>query len=294
MATPPLPPGRALDLPGRGTTFIREIAGPPGAPVLFLLHGLSATADLNWWPAYGALGRHFRVIAIDHRGHGRGIRRRRRFRLADCADAAVAVADALGIERFTAVGYSMGGPIAQLARFRHPDRVEGLVLCATSRNFRGKPRERMMFATMPVMAAAARMAPLDALQRGMHGALAERLASSPLAAWGLSELRRHDMGKVAEAAAAIGSFSSHGWIGTLDVPAAVLVMTQDQLVPPHRQERLARSIPGATTHYVEGDHFVTALAPERFVPALVEASLSVTRRAARRGRHLRVVDEVAS
>lgn len=67
------------------------------------------------------LSRRFRVIAVDHRGHGRGIRSRRRFRLADCADDAVAVADQLGVERFVAVGHSMGGPIAQLVWKRHPE-----------------------------------------------------------------------------------------------------------------------------------------------------------------------------
>ena len=77
-----VPPGRAVDLPGRGTTFIREVAGPPGAPTIALLHGLSATGGLNWVWAFAPLGRRYHVIAIDHRGHGRGIRTRR-FRLAD-------------------------------------------------------------------------------------------------------------------------------------------------------------------------------------------------------------------
>ncbi len=45
--TPVLPRGYQLDLPGRGRTFIRDVEGPPGAPVLMLLHGWTATADLN-------------------------------------------------------------------------------------------------------------------------------------------------------------------------------------------------------------------------------------------------------
>ena len=134
-----------VNLPGRGTTFVRDLAGPPGAPVVVLLHGLAATADLNWSGCYATLGAHFRVVALDNRGHGRGIRARGRFRLADCADDVAAVADVLGLRTFVVVGYSMGGPIAQLVWHRHPDRVDGLVLCATSRNFRGHPRERLMF-----------------------------------------------------------------------------------------------------------------------------------------------------
>jgi 3-oxoadipate enol-lactonase len=124
-----------MELPGRGTTFVRHVEGPPGAPTLVLLHGWTATADLNWFTTYHPLGRQYRVIAIDHRGHGRGIRSKKAFRLEDCADDAVAVCDVLGIERFVPVGYSMGGPIAQLIWRQHPERVAGLVLCATSGYF---------------------------------------------------------------------------------------------------------------------------------------------------------------
>jgi len=132
---PPLPPGREIDLPGRGRSFVRIADGPPGAPTLLLLHGWTASADLNWFRCYGPLSRHFTVMAIDHRGHGRGIRSRRPFSLSACADDAAALVEELGIERVIAVGYSMGGPIAQLLWKRHPELVEGLVLCATSRNF---------------------------------------------------------------------------------------------------------------------------------------------------------------
>ncbi len=154
-----LPPGRAVHLPGRGTTWVHEQAGPPGAPTLVLLHGWTATGGLNWCACFEPLAEHFRVVSVDHRGHGRGIRSRRRFRLEDCADDAVAVADALGIDTFIPVGYSMGGPIAQLVWRRHPDRVDGLVLSATSRNFRGRPVERAFFPVLMGLSAAARVTP---------------------------------------------------------------------------------------------------------------------------------------
>src|SRR5262252_10571245 len=92
-----LPPGRHVVLPGRGTTFVRELPGPPGAPAVVLLHGWLATADLNWFTSYEALGRRFRVVAMDHRGHGRGIRSPRPFRLADCAGDTAALIETLGI-----------------------------------------------------------------------------------------------------------------------------------------------------------------------------------------------------
>ena len=149
-----------IELPGRGRTSIREAQGPRDAPTLVLLHGLAATGRLNWFTALPALSERFRVIVVDHRGHGRGIRTHH-FRLADCADDAVAVADHLGIESFIAVGYSMGGPIAKLCWSRHPDRVRGLVLCATANHFLRPEAQGAVSAVFPGMVVAARLdAPL--------------------------------------------------------------------------------------------------------------------------------------
>ena len=124
----PLPPGRRILLPGRGTTFMREVAGPPGAPTLMLLHGWIASGGLNWFQAFEPLSRHFRVIAPDLRGHGRGIRSWRHFRLTDCADDVAALVDRLDCGPVIAVGYSMGGPVAQLLWRRHAHLVSGHVL----------------------------------------------------------------------------------------------------------------------------------------------------------------------
>ncbi len=279
-----VPTGRHVELPGRGTTFVREVAGPRGAPTVVLLHGLGATGGLNWFPAFGPLAREYRVVAIDHRGHGQGIRTRR-FRLADCADDVAALADVLGLDHVIATGYSMGGPIAQLLWHRHPDRVQGLVLCATARNFRGHPREQAMFALLPGITLAARTTPGPARRLVAARLLETRLAGLPASArdWVLAELRASDPAALAEAAAAIGRFSSHGWIGDVDVPTAVVVTEHDGLVPPHRQRRLAESIPGATVHPVAGDHAACVTRADRFVPALLAACRSVARRGGSRG-----------
>jgi pimeloyl-ACP methyl ester carboxylesterase len=277
MTDPSLLPGERIELPGRGTTFVRDLAGPPGAPAVVLLHGLLATADLNWSGAYEALSAHVRVVAVDHRGHGQGIRSRGRFRLEDCADDAVAVADMLGLRTFVPVGYSMGGLIAQLVWHRHPTRVDGLVLCATSRNFRGHPRDRFMFGALAAANVIVRLTPGQARRRLVERTLAGRV-EGPEGEWAWSEFQRNDLVKMVEAARALGHYSSHHWIETVDVPTAVVVTTHDQLVPARRQRKLAASIPGATVHEVEGDHAVAVREPSAFVPVLVDALLDVSSR----------------
>ncbi len=280
---PALPPGRPVELAGRGTTFVREVLGPPGAPTVVLLHGWTVTADLNWFACFEPLGRRFRVLALDHRGHGRGIRSVRPFRLADCADDVVALADALGIDRFVPVGYSMGGPIAQLTWRRHPDRVEGLVLAATARNFAGTREERLGFAGLGGLALAARLTPTPVKDYLAHEVLRRR-SSRRFEAWAMEQVRRNDWRAVLEAGRALGSFSSREWIGEIDVPTAVIITTQDTVVPPRRQLRLAASIPDAAVLTVDADHAACVMAAHLFVPALLQACDSVVWRARRRAR----------
>lgn len=276
---PWLPPGRRVKLDGRGTTFVRELAGPAGAPTVMLLHGLSATADVNWFTAYEALGRHFNVVAIDHRGHGRGIRTWRQFRLEDCADDVAALASELGLSRIIPVGYSMGGPIAQLTWRRHRSLVSGMVLCATARSFASRdPRTRLLFSSLLPLSAAARATPPRMRARMAETFISTRTQGRPLAEWAGGELRRGDAATIMQAAAAVGRFRSSEWIGEVDVPAAVVLTTRDQLVSPVRQQRLADSIPGARVYPVEGDHAACVTAARRFVPTLVQACTDVATR----------------
>ncbi len=278
LGRPELPEGTTLHLEGRGTTFVRE-AGTrrPGQPTLVLLHGWTATADLNWFPSYGPLvaaGHH--VVAIDHRGHGRGIRSEERFTLADCADDVAALADALGVEQLVPVGYSMGGLVAQLLWRRHRSLVAGLVLCATSRNFRGGAADRVYFGGLAGIATALRMAPGPLREQAFARLLEQRFDQLELTPWGIAELTRHDLRSLAEAGSAIGTFTSHRWIGEVDVPTAVVVTTADTKVPTARQRKLAAAVPGAVVVEVDGDHQVCSRQPELFVPALLDAVAAVT------------------
>ena len=271
---------RDLELRGRGRTSIREVHGPKGAPTVVLLHGLAATGRLNWFAALRALSERFRVIVVDHRGHGRGIRTHH-FRLADCADDAVAIADHLGIESLIAVGYSMGGPIAKLCWSRHRDRIRGLVLCATANHFMRPEARGVASAVFPGMIVTARLIPgffrnriIDGMTRGLpQGERRDRVRR---------EMENTDPATVMQATRALIRFSSHDWAAGIDVPTAVVITTEDRLVPPIRQYRLAASIPGAKIFEVAADHLACVRAASRFVPVLLAACEYVDAQAAAR------------
>jgi len=279
----PLPLGERVPLGDRGTTFVRRVEGPAGAPTVLLLHGWIASGGLNWFNAFEPLGRRYPVVAPDLRGHGRGIRARGRFRLADCADDVAALLHELDTGPVIAVGYSMGGPVAQLLWHQHPDLVAGMVLCATSDRFVIGERERIVFATL--MAAAVgttRTGQLLARAPGLPRwarTLATATGSRPtqLRTWAASEMRRHDPVTLMEAGQAIGSYSARRWLRFVDVPTAVLVTEQDRAVRPDEQLRMAESIPGCTIHRLDDGHI--ACVRPAFGPALREAVDDVAARA---------------
>ena len=267
-----------MELPGRGRTFIRELPGPEDAPVVLLLHGWTASADLNWFACYERLAEHHRVVALDHRGHGRGIRSRKPFRITDCADDAAALLDVLGIPSAMAVGYSMGGPVAQLLWRRHPHLVDGLVLCATSRTFASQRSERARFVALGAAALGSRVVPRNLTAAAISRVFDARSTTGPAEGWFADELQRNDWTAILEAGRSLGRFDSRSWIGEVDVPSAVVPVMGDGLVAPRRQLALGRSIPGATIHPVQGDHTVCVTNPRRFVPVLLEACASVRER----------------
>lgn len=280
---PPLPPGRSIQLPGRGRTFVRELAGPSAppstaAPTLLLLHGWTATADLNWFTSYETLGRSFRVVALDLRGHGRGIRSFRPFRMRDCADDAAALVTNLGTGPVIAVGYSMGGAVAQLLWRRHPELVAGLVLCATSASFAGGTQEKLGFSAMGALSLASRAVPGPVQRNFARRVVGSRPDHRSIEAWATGEMQRNDWSAVLGAGSALGRFDSRTWLGEVDVPTSVVLTTNDHVVAPASQRALAAAIPGATVHPVPGDHTVCATNPGRFVPTLLSACDDVARR----------------
>ena len=200
-----------------------------------------------------------------------------RFRLEDCADDVAALAGVLGIRKFVAVGYSMGGMVAQLLHHRHAPLLSGLVLCATARNVRGSPAEQLAALALPAVAAAMRWNPfLHLVSAEIFGtALLGRIDDPATATWARGQLSRTTLATAVSAMLAVCEFTSDGWISQVEVPTAVVVTARDRIVPPDRQLRLAGAVAGASVHEVDADHGACVNAPQLFARALLEACWSV-------------------
>lgn len=104
-----------------------RVTGDQGLPVLFV-HGWMVSGAV-WDDLLGVLdSRRRRFIVPDLRGAGASDKPANGYDLGRYVDDLIAVADAARVERFVAVGHSMGGQLAQLLAARHPDRVMGAAL----------------------------------------------------------------------------------------------------------------------------------------------------------------------
>ena len=101
-----------------------------GRPVVLLVHGLAGSSG-NWVDVIGRFGDDVTVIAPDLPGHGDSDRPRQDYSIGAHANALRDVMVALGIERATVVGHSLGGGIAMQFAYQHPNRCERLVLVSS-------------------------------------------------------------------------------------------------------------------------------------------------------------------
>jgi 3-oxoadipate enol-lactonase len=252
-------------LPGRGEIFYRHHVHPdPNAPVLLLLHGWTASADLQFFAAYESLAALCSFVAVDHRGHGRGIRSSEPFRLEDAADDAAALLHQLGVGPVTTVGYSMGGPISLLLARRHPELVTSMLLEATALEWREQRWERWRWKAIAILGPMLRsFAYPRALRRALVALIGVDHPYHAYLPWLVAELSRTDAVAVVQAGRALGEYDARSWAGTLGQPAAVMVTTRDRLVLPRKQYELARRL-GARVYELPGDHLCTLVQPQEY------------------------------
>ncbi|MHB1504373.1 MAG: alpha/beta fold hydrolase [Acidimicrobiales bacterium] len=263
---------RRVDL-GAGRRLNVRLVRPPvaGAPTVLLLHGWTATADVNFSTLYRPLSERCAVIAPDHRGHGRGIRSDEPFTLRACADDAADLLEHLGTGPAVVLGYSMGGPVALLMARHRPEAVQGVVLCATAAHFGHNAAGRVALGAVGAIGRATKQAMAFVASRGdIAGEVSNgiyRHLHTPLG---------HDLAQVAEAGGELARFDATSWLHTLDVPAAVVVTTDDHAVPPLDQHMLRAALPGAIGFEVPGDHDICLQESSEFVSTVCAAVGSVS------------------
>jgi pimeloyl-ACP methyl ester carboxylesterase len=99
-------------------------------PLLVLLHGIASTAD-TWAPVAAALAERHTVLAPDLLGHGDSAKPRGDYSLGAYASGVRDLVAALGYDRATVVGHSLGGGIAMQFAYQFPERIERLVLISS-------------------------------------------------------------------------------------------------------------------------------------------------------------------
>ena len=109
---------------------IHYVVAGKGEPVI-LVHGLASNSKMNWeMPgAFAELAKHYQVIALDNRGHGKSDKPQAEGQYGvEMVEDVVRLMDRLNLPMAHVVGYSLGGMIAMKLLVLHPDRVSSAVL----------------------------------------------------------------------------------------------------------------------------------------------------------------------
>ena len=251
-----------------------------GPPVL-VLNGWSASGLI--WPDVWLerLERSLRLLLVDNRGTGHSGRADLPFTMRDLADDAVAVLDDAGLPAAHVFGLSMGGMIAQTVAVEHPDRVRGLVLCATTPGMRvgvpspgetitklisparGSSRREIIGRVWPLIAAPG----FAERHPDRVDALIDKVAARPTALAVILLQMQAIMGFAYEREA----------IGGIRAPTLVIHGDADPLIPVENGRILADVIPGARLEILPGvGHIVADEAPERSAELVEEFLLEVS------------------
>lgn len=237
-----------------------QVQGPPGAPPLLMLH--SVGTSLHVWDLQAeALARTHRVIRMDLRGHGLTSPLGQEASMAELAEDAFAVLDALGVTAAHVAGISIGGRIAMEMAALRPDRVLSLFLLATALEFAPPSlwQARIEAVTTGGMAAVA------------DGVMARWVVdpTSPSSRALLSMLLATPPQGYAAAGAALRDGRAESLLGKLRGPASIVVGELDQASPIAAAEAIRDAIPGSTLHILPGvAHIPTFEAAEGVTAAL--------------------------
>jgi len=246
----------------------REVVAPTKTALVFL-HGIGGRAS-GWSPvqqACAAVGHP--SLAWDMPGYGESPAIEP-YDFDGLADALAALMDAHGLQKAVLVGHSLGGMVALQMWARHPGRVAGLVLAASSPAFgHGSGDFQQAFI-------AQRLAPLEAgkSMAEVAAGLIPTMVAPGYQGPGLAQALAC-MGSITPSAykAALGAlvrFEQRAALPTITVPTLCVAGEHDRTASPTVVQRMAEKIPNAQYQCLPGaGHLLTFEQPERFADALL-------------------------
>jgi pimeloyl-ACP methyl ester carboxylesterase len=235
-------------------------------PALLLVPGIPAISS-DWFPFADRLADRFQTIVYDNRGSGRSDAPPGPYSTAQLAGDAVAVLNALGIERAHVFGASLGGMIAQEVALGFPERVDRLVLGCTHASTRAaaRPRREVSLAfALETDDWAERMRVLAPF------AFAPDVDPQLLAKFIDKKSRdtQPDRGYRGQIAAVL-DHDALDRLGAIRQPTLVITGAQDAVIPSENSETLRAHVAGARLEVIAGaGHLFFIEQPERTLTAL--------------------------
>ena len=262
-----------------GALISYQLCGDPDDPPVTLIQGLGMPGGA--WRRQGlALARRgFFCLLIDNRGTGHSTSRARPFTLPTLADDAAAVMrEVLGeAKRSHVIGISLGGMIAQHLALRHPERIAGLMLLATTCGLPHNLLEGAFFTPAALLLLGRIMfARKEPSLEQMHQLLAHRDNGDRVAEVMLEWQRMLLKQPTAAATVPLQLLAAtlHSTGGRLDqIPHRTYVISGDEdfLIPPRNSEILARRLPDARHIVIErAGHIFPQEHPEAIEPYMLE------------------------
>ena len=220
------------------------VDGPEDAPVVVMASSLGTTHAM-WDGQAAVLAGEFRVVRVDHPGHGGSPPPSGPITVDALAEGVLALLDRLGVERFAFVGLSLGGAVAMATALRAPERIDRLALCCTAMRF-GDPDPWLERAATVRDRGVEAVAP-GVLERWLTPAappaMRERLETMLLSS---------DPEGYARCCEAIAGHDVRGRLRELRVPVLAIAGSDDPATPPEWLEAIAGEAPGARLHVIEG------------------------------------------
>ncbi len=215
----------------------------------------------------------FEVLAYDQRGMGRSAKPDVPYSMADYADDAAALMDAVGWDEALVVGISFGGMVAQELVLRHPARVRRLVLACTSPGGEGGasyPFHEIQHLTGE--ARARHLIPISDLRCDEAWAAAHPAAFAQLIAMASADPFADEPGHRQGAARQLEARKHHDtWarLGQIACPVMIAAGRYDGIALAETQHRLAQRIAGAELAFFEGGHMFLLQDPQA-LPAVMD------------------------